>query len=123
MIDTILPWVAIPQEDKLVQHIYSFVQALERMGITAVLTIPRPVSPLAHTLKNHLEQQIPVVFTLDRDDSGKHTFLLNKYLGETALPPPIPFIIFLLRSCPIITNTAIGSIHVSRNSIIGDVCC
>lgn len=88
VIDTILPWVAIPQEDKLLQHIYSFVQALERMGITAVLTIPRPVSPLAHTLKNHLEQQIPVVFTLDRDDSGKHTLLLNKYLGETALPPP-----------------------------------
>ncbi len=93
VIDTILPWVAISQEDKLTKHIYSFVQALDRMGITAILTIPRPVSPLAHTLKNRLEEQIPVVFTLDRDPQGRYTLLLNKYLGETTLPPPVPFII------------------------------
>lgn len=93
VIDTILPWVAIPQEDKLAKHIYSFIQALDRMGVTALLTIPKPVSPLAHTLKNRLEEQIPVVFTLDRDNDGKYTLLLNKYLGESALPPPVPFII------------------------------
>lgn len=93
VIDNILPWVAIPQEHKLVKHIYSFIQAIERMGITAILTIPRPVSPLAHTLKNHLVEQIPVVFTLDRNDTGKYTLQLNKYLGQTTLPPPIPFII------------------------------
>lgn len=93
MIDTILPWVAIPQEDKLLKHIYSFIQAIERMGVTSLLTIPRPVSPLAHILKNYLEQQIPVVFTLDRDENGKYTFVLNKYEGKPTLPPPIPFII------------------------------
>ncbi|MDD2240593.1 MAG: RAD55 family ATPase [Kiritimatiellae bacterium] len=93
VIDNILPWVAIPQEDRLVKHIYSFVHAIGRMGVTPILTIPRPVSPLAHTLKNLLVQQIPVVFTLDRDDTGKHTLQLNKYLGQSTLPPPIPFII------------------------------
>ena len=93
VIDTILPWVAIPQEDKLLKHIYSFIQAIERMGVTSLLTIPRPVSPLAHILKNYLEQQIPVVFTLDRDENGNYTFVLNKYEGKPTLPPPIPFII------------------------------
>lgn len=93
VIDNILPWVAIPQENQLAKHIYSFIQAIERMGITAILTIPRPVSPLAHRLKDLLVKQIPVVFTLDRDDTGKHTLQLNKYLGQATLPPPIPFII------------------------------
>lgn len=93
VIDTILPWVAISQKDKLDKHVYSFIQAIERMGVTAILTIPSPVSPLAHVLKNYLEQQIPVVFTLDRDENGKYTLLLNKYEGKPTLPPPIPFII------------------------------
>ena len=63
------------------------------VGARAALTIPRPVSPLAHRLKDLLVKQIPVVFTLDRDDTGKHTLQLNKYLGQATLPPPIPFII------------------------------
>ena len=35
IIDTILPWVAIQPEKKLAQHVFSFVQAFERMGVTA----------------------------------------------------------------------------------------
>ncbi len=91
VIDTVLPWVAIHQKEKLTKHIYSFIQALERMGVTAILTLPKPVSPLAFMLKNRIEEQVPIVFTLDVDESGHHHLLINKYLGETSLPPPLPF--------------------------------
>ena len=92
VIDTVLPWVAIRQEDKLAKHIYSFIQALERMGVTALLTLPKPVSAMAFSLKNRLEEQIPIVFTLDVDASGRRTLMINKYLGDHNLPPPIPFV-------------------------------
>ncbi|NLG35162.1 MAG: hypothetical protein GX548_07395, partial [Lentisphaerae bacterium] len=93
VIDTVLPWVAIPQKDKLTKHIYSFIQAIERMGVTALLTLPKPVSPLAFTLKNRLEEQVPIVFSLNLDDDGQRSLLINKYLGEVSLPPPVPFVI------------------------------
>ena len=93
VIDTVLPWVAIPQKEKLAKHIYSFIQAIERMGVTALLTLPKPVSPLAFTLKNRLEEQVPIVFTLDHEEGGHRTLLVNKYLGEPSLPPPVPFVI------------------------------
>lgn len=94
IIDTILPWVAIQPEKKLAQHVFSFVQAFERMGVTALFTLPRPVSPLAFALKNRLEEQIPIVFTLDYDEAtGRRTLLINKYLGDLNLPPPMNLII------------------------------
>jgi KaiC/GvpD/RAD55 family RecA-like ATPase len=94
IIDTILPWVAIQPEKKLAQHVFSFVQAFERMGVTALFTMPRPVSPLAFALKNRLEEQIPIVFTLDYDEAtGRRSLLVNKYLGDLNLPPPMELII------------------------------
>lgn len=93
VIDTVLPWVAIRQEEKLAKHIYSFIQAIERMGVTALLTLPKPVSALAFALKNRLEEQVPIAFTIDVDPAGRHTLLINKYLGEANLPPAVPFIL------------------------------
>lgn len=91
VIDTVLPWVAIHQEDKLPKHIYSFIHALERMGVTALFTLPKPVSALAFTLKNRLEEQVPIVFTLEQDPRGNRSLVINKYLGEVNLPAPLPF--------------------------------
>ncbi len=91
VIDTILPWVAIPQEDKLAQHVYSFVHAMERMGVTSVFTLPRPASALAFTLRNLVEDLVPVAVTLDVDAGGRHTLLVNKFLGSETLPPPVSF--------------------------------
>lgn len=94
IIDTILPWVAIQPEKKLAQHVFSFVRAFERIGVTALFTMPCPVSPLAFALKNRLEEQIPIVFTLDYDEAtGRRTLLINKYLGDLNLPPPMNLII------------------------------
>ncbi len=93
IIDTVLPWIAIRQEEKLAKHIYSFIQAIERMGVTCLLTLPKPVSALAFTLKNRLEEQVPIVFTLDKDPQDQRSLLINKYLGDQNLPPPVPFVI------------------------------
>lgn len=92
VIDTVLPWVAIPQEEKLAGHIHIFIHALEQMGVTSLLTMPKPVSRPAFTLRNRLEEQIPIVFTLDHNVAGHHSLLVNKYLGEPSLPPPTPFV-------------------------------
>ncbi|OGV61897.1 MAG: hypothetical protein A2498_09510 [Lentisphaerae bacterium RIFOXYC12_FULL_60_16] len=91
IIDTVLPWVAIRQKERLSLHVYSFMQALERMGVTALLTLPKPVSPLAFMLKNLLEEQVPIALTLKQEPEGSRTLTVNKYLGETVLPPPLPF--------------------------------
>lgn len=91
IIDTVLPWVAIRQRERMAKHVFSFIQALDRLGVTAVLTMPKPVSSLAFSLKNLMEDQTPVAITLDVDQTGKRTLTVNKYLGESALPPPVNF--------------------------------
>ena len=91
IIDTILPWVAIRQKERLAKHVFSFIHAFDRMGVTALFTLPKPVSPLAFSLKKMLEDQIPVIINLDVDNSGERTFTINKYLGESIMPSPIEF--------------------------------
>ena len=93
VIDTVLPWIAIREEDRLAKHVYSFLHALERMEVTAFLTMPKPVSPLAFALKNRIEQQVPIVFTLDVDAQNRRHLLVNRYLGQSALPPALPIAI------------------------------
>ena len=55
--------------------------------------MPKPVSPLAFALKNRIEQQTPVVFTLDVDAQKRRHLLVNRYLGQANLPPPLPIAI------------------------------
>lgn len=93
VIDTVLPWIAIRQEERLAKHVYSFLHALERMEVTAFLTMPRPVSPLAFALKNRMEKQVPVVFTLEVDSDSRRHLLVNRYLGQSVLPPQMPIAI------------------------------
>lgn len=93
VIDTVLPWIAIRDEDRLAKHVYSFLHALERMEVTAFLTMPKPVSPLAFALKNRIEQQTPIAFTLDVDAQKCRHLLVNRYLGQANLPPPLPIAI------------------------------
>jgi KaiC/GvpD/RAD55 family RecA-like ATPase len=89
--DTILPWVAIEQVDRLAEHIYSFVHAFERLGATAMFTLPKPVSAAAFTLKNRLEDILPVVAMLGLSENQARTWLVTKYLGEPRLDPEVLF--------------------------------
>ncbi len=88
--DTVLPWVAIPDEERLPKHVFSFIHALDRMRVTSLLTIPRPVSARAVKLLDLLKDQVPVVISLEYgNDPSQRLMTVSKYLGETSLPPPV----------------------------------
>lgn len=89
VLDPVLPWVAISQEAQLFQRIYSFLQALERMEVTVLLVLPHPVSALAFALQNRVEDQVPVVFSLQQEPNGTHTLTPKRYLGQRELGSPM----------------------------------
>ena len=92
--DTVLPWVAIHPISRIAEHVYSFVHAVERLGVTALLTIPKPVSNPAFTLKSRLEDLCPISVTLDHSNGEHRTLRVTKYLGELRnLSTPLPFAI------------------------------
>ncbi len=92
--DTVLPWVAIQPVSRIAEHIYSFIHALERLGVTSLLTLPKPVSNPAFTLKSRLEDLCPVVINLDHADGSNRVLRVTKYLGEIRnLSTPFPFVI------------------------------
>lgn len=82
--DTVLPWVAIEPVSRLQEHVYSFMHALDRLGVTALMTLPKPVSASAFTLKKYLEDIAPVSLSLDCSDSGDRVLRVVKYLGESS---------------------------------------
>ena len=81
--DTILPWVAIQPASRLAEHVSAFVHAIERLGVTALFNLPKPASCPAHMLKGRLEDQCPIVITLNHKGGANRTFSVPKYLGET----------------------------------------
>jgi KaiC/GvpD/RAD55 family RecA-like ATPase len=92
--DTVLPWVAIHPVARIAEHVYSFIHALERLGVTSLLTLPKPVSNSAYTLKNRLEDLCPVALNLDHSDGKSRMLRVIKYLGENGkLSTPFPFVI------------------------------
>ncbi len=92
VIDTVLPWVAIKEYNRLAEHIFSFVRAFERVNVSCLFTIPKPVSTPAIKLKRLLEQNLPVCLTLKMDkDSGKHYLNVDKYIGAGVKPDLIEF--------------------------------
>lgn len=94
VLDTVLPWLAIQPISRLVQHLYSFVHALDRIGATVLLTLPKPVSNAAFLLKNKLDDLCPVSITLDHTNQADRVMRVSKYLGEIQnLSKPMPFAI------------------------------
>ncbi|HRR34406.1 MAG TPA: RAD55 family ATPase [Kiritimatiellia bacterium] len=92
--DTVLPWVAIQPTTRIAEHVYSFIHALERLGVTSLLTLPKPVSNAAYTLKNRLEDLCPVAVQLSHADGESRVLRVTKYLGESRrLSTPFPFVI------------------------------
>ena len=90
--DTVIPWVAITPPERISQHVFSFSRAISRLHMTALLTLPKPVSNAARTLKNRLDDVCPISMTLDKSPEGNQTFNVTKYIGqEEYLSTPIPF--------------------------------
>ena len=92
--DTALPWVAIHPVARIAEHVYSFIHAIERLGVTALLTIPKPASNPSFTLKSRLEDLCPVSISMDHENGAGRTLRVTKYLGEVkSLSTPFPFVI------------------------------
>ncbi len=83
-IDTIVPWIAFPGKRHLAEHIFSFVRAFERLGVTSLFTIPKPASPAAQRMLKYIFDNVPVGANLSKDAEGqKLTWKTVKYLGES----------------------------------------
>lgn len=80
-LDTVLPWVAIQPLTRVAEHVYSFIHALERLGASSILTLPKPVSNAAFTLKSRLEDLCPIAINLDHEGTSR-SLRITKYLGE-----------------------------------------
>ncbi len=92
--DSVLPWVAIQPTTRIAEHVYSFIHALERLGVTSLLTLSKPVSNAAYTLKNRLEDLCPVAIQLEHSDGEARLLRVTKYFGENPrLLSPFPFVI------------------------------
>ncbi len=92
VLDTVLPWVCMREQHRLDEHLFSFVRAFDRMQVTTVLTLPKPVSPLAFRIKNTLENLVPVSVTLAREPNNPTPlWIVSKYLGENRIAGGTPY--------------------------------
>ncbi len=92
VLDTVLPWVCIREHQRLDEHLFSFVRAFDRMQVTTVMTLPKPVSPLAFRVKNTLENLVPVSVTLAREPNNPNPmWIVSKYLGENRIAGGTPY--------------------------------
>ena len=83
VIDTVLPWITLPNPAHLAEHIFSLIRAFERLGVTALYTLPQPVSTAAIRLRKMLEDVVPISITLLVEDAPvSRRWLVNKYLGQ-----------------------------------------
>ncbi len=94
VLDTCLPWVSSVPPEAIARHVFSFVRSFDRLGATTVLTLPKPISPVAFKLKSILEDIVPVAVTLALDESTDgRCWIVNKYLGEARLDSGTDFAI------------------------------
>jgi KaiC/GvpD/RAD55 family RecA-like ATPase len=83
VLDTVLPWIAMPKNERLAEHIFSFVRSCDRLGVTTMMTIPKPVSSMAFRLKKALEDVTPIsIYLSTTEEENKFTWQTVKYLGE-----------------------------------------
>lgn len=92
VLDTVLPWVSIRPQTNLAEHVFSFVHAFERIGVTTLMTIPKPASLPSIRLKNALEEVAPVSIALSTvPNSEEQIWIVTKYLGEMKLDQGTPY--------------------------------
>lgn len=91
VVDTVLPWMTSASEERLAEHVFSFVRTLERLGVTAMLTIPKPVSLKAIKLFRLIENTVPVSLNLLVDPDEGKSCMVNKYLGRDQMGDETPY--------------------------------
>jgi KaiC/GvpD/RAD55 family RecA-like ATPase len=92
VLDTVLPWVSVPTTERLAEQVFSFVRSFDRLGVTTLMTLPKPVSSMAFRLRKCLEDVVPISVLLT-PESGEEpaTLQVLKYLGEKRLVGAVPY--------------------------------
>ncbi|MDD4736774.1 MAG: RAD55 family ATPase [Kiritimatiellae bacterium] len=86
VIDTVIPWIVMVSREHLAEHIYSFVRAFERLGVTTLFTCSHPASPAAQHAHRVLETNVPVALTLAYNQAAEtRQLVLNKYIGAAQI--------------------------------------
>jgi KaiC/GvpD/RAD55 family RecA-like ATPase len=94
VLDTVLPWVSVRQPERMAEQVFSFTRSFDRLGVTTMLTLPRPVSSLAYRLKKSIEDIVPISILLQpAKDTDPARLQVVKYLGEKKLDGKRPFLI------------------------------
>lgn len=83
VLDTVLPWISVADAEVMNKHVFSFVRSFDRLGVTTLMTMPKPVSSMAFRLKKAVDGVVPISVLLSTDELGmEHTWQTLKYLGE-----------------------------------------
>ena len=94
MLDTVLPWVTVASNEHMAEQVFSFVRSCDRLGITTLMTMPKPVSSMAFRLKKAVETVTPVSVLLSPSENGNHcVWQTVKYLGEKNPVGAVPYTI------------------------------
>ncbi len=95
VLDTVLPWVAIRNRERLAEHVFSFVRTFERMGVTSLFTLPQAVSLASARLHKLIDDLVPITLTLVRAEEGSgRTLIVSKYLGmDDKVGGEVPFVV------------------------------
>lgn len=90
VLDTVLPWVSVPSADMLTEHVFSFVRSFDRMNVTTLMTLPKPVSSMAFRLKKTLEDITPICVLLSpAEEDHVYRWQTVKYLGLKKTEGPV----------------------------------
>lgn len=83
VLDTVLPWISVADAEFMNKHIFSFVRSCDRLGVTTLMTMPKPVSSMAFRLKKSVDAVVPISVLLAPDETGTgFSWQTLKYLGE-----------------------------------------
>ena len=92
VVDTVIPWVVMVSREHLAEHIFSFVRAFERLGVTTLFTCSHPVSPAAQHAHRILETNVPVSLTLSYNAAAdSRQLVVNKYIGSMEVCKSMPY--------------------------------
>lgn len=83
VLDSVLPWIMVAETERMTEQVFSFVRSCDRLGVTTLMTIPKPVSNMAFRLKKTIESNTPVSVLLSPGDQAQQfTWHTVKYLGD-----------------------------------------
>ena len=108
VIDTVIPWVVMVNRPHLAEHIFSFVRAFERLGVTTLFTCSNPVSQAAQNAHKILESNVPVAITLSYNSgTDERLIVVDKCIGDAKQTHPIPYVIEQGSGivCPAVSST------------------